>query len=90
VALTPGSITLTAYSLTIEGLNWGRTELDMSQYSSRFYEKRQIFLTETFLGFFMVPDTQIWNYSFLGADLDQLSYALILGNPKGFYDDIHR
>ena len=35
------------------------------------------------MGFFMVPDTGIWNYNFVGLGVvNNMKYALIPSNPK--------
>ena len=43
------------------------------------------------MGFFMVPDNNIWNYNFIGYRVDHstvLNY--MLGVPKDFYNEAHR
>lgn len=48
-------------------------------------------LSDRFLGFFMIPDNQMWNYNFVGLGVvNSLKYALIPGNPKDFYHETHR
>lgn len=43
------------------------------------------------MGFFMVPENQMWNYSFTGLGVVQnMKYGLILSTPKDFYHEIHR
>lgn len=94
VGFTPGSCSLTAYRLTPAGYEWGRskdTNPNPATFSSSFYEKVQLLLSDRFLGFFMVPDNQIWNYNFVGLGVvNSLKYALIPGNPKDFYHESHR
>ena len=89
VAFTPGSISLTAYRITPAGYEWVRTKEtnpNPASYNSSFYEKAQLILTSNFLGFFMVPDNQIWNYNFVGMGvLSGIKYGLVPGNPKEFY-----
>jgi len=58
---TKGSCTLKAFNLTPQGYEWGKNnkELSIAQgYSTSFYEKAQLLLTDKFLGFFMVPNNQ--------------------------------
>merc|ERR1712007_183165 len=74
LSFTPGSCLLTAYKLTPAGFEWGKQNRDLMNtepkgYSAAFYEKVQIFLSNEFVGFFMVPDNQIWNYNFIGIGL---------------------
>jgi pre-mRNA-processing factor 8 len=39
----------------------------------------------------MCPDNNIWNYNFVGLGLvHTMKYALVLANPKDFYNEIHR
>jgi len=95
VSFTPGSCSLTAYRLTQAGYEWGKNNKDTSPnppgYDSTLYEKVQLFLTDKFLGFFMVPDNQMWNYNFTGLGVvPNMKYGLILANPKDFYHEIHR
>ena len=95
VSFTPGSCSLTAYKLTQDGYEWGKNNKDTSPnppgYTAELYEKVQLFLTDKFLGFFMVPDNQMWNYNFTGLGLvPSMKYGLVLANPKEFYHEIHR
>jgi len=94
-SFTPGSCSLTAYKVTQAGYEWGKSNKDTSPdppgYNNNFFEKVQLFLTDRFLGFFMVPDNNIWNYNFIGLGLvPTMKYGLILANPKDFYNEIHR
>ena len=43
------------------------------------------------MGFFMIPDNEIWNYNFIGVEpTHNMNYSLTLANPKDFYNEIHR
>lgn len=95
VSFTPGSCSLTAYKVTQAGYEWGKNNKDTSPdppgYNNNFFEKVQLFLTDRFMGFFMVPDNHVWNYNFIGLGLvPTTKYALVLANPKDFYHEIHR
>merc|ERR1711971_840619 len=96
LSFTPGSCLLTAYKLTPQGFEWGKENKDLVNpepkgFSPTFYEKVQILLSPTCVGFFMVPDNKLWNYNFIGLGLiPNMKYSLILGNPKTFYDQAHR
>lgn len=60
-------------------------------YSASYSEKVQLLLSDRFLGFFMIPSDQIWNYNFMGVRHDQnMKYHLSLSNPPAFYDEKHR
>lgn len=60
-------------------------------YSSICYEKVQLLLSDKFMGFYMVPDNEIWNYNFIGIQhTSSMKYSLSLANPKDYYHEIHR
>ena len=94
-SFTQGSCTLCGYKITPLGLDWGRSNKEISTnpigYSNMCYEKVQLLLSEKFMGFFMVPDTEVWNYNFIGVEpTHNMNYSLTLANPKDFYNEIHR
>lgn len=95
-SFTPGSCSLAAYRLTTSGFEWGRQNKDMSGttpqgYLPTFYEKCQMLLSDRFLGFFMVPDTGVWNYNFMGVRHSPgMKYGLALAPPREFYHESHR
>jgi pre-mRNA-processing factor 8 len=97
-SFTPGSCSLSAYRLTPMGYEWGRTNRDrqnadqmMQGYLPTFYEKIPVILSDRFMGFFMVPDTDSWNYNFNGAKHSStMPYGVTLGIPKEFYHEQHR
>lgn len=93
VAFTQGSITLSSYKLTSIGLEWARANINNTsvEYSTAYYEKTEISLTESYLGYFMIPENEQWNMSFSGINItSDYKYNLIISNPKDFYNDIHR
>jgi pre-mRNA-processing factor 8 len=94
VNFTPGSCSVSAHRLTNSGLDWA---LDSSlthspaHLTSHYYDKVQVLLSDRFMGFFMAPDTGLWNYNFVGLSvLDSLKYALVPACPKDFYAAAHR
>ncbi|UIZ20631.1 hypothetical protein KXD40_001180 [Peronospora effusa] len=94
-SFTPGSCSLTAYKLTPAGYEWGRQNKDSGANPAGFapthYEKVQMLLSDRFLGFYMVPEEEVWNYNFMGVKHNTgMKYDLKLGNPKEFYHEIHR
>lgn len=93
-SFTPGSVSVTAYKITSQGFQWAKNaKLDKAEqgYRPEFAEKVQLLLTETYLGFFMVPEDGVWNYHFMGHKHDvKRQYKLKLENPKEFYDELHR
>jgi pre-mRNA-processing factor 8 len=94
-SFTPGSCSLTAYRLTPAGFQWGKQNKDTGPSPAGFLpthgEKVQMLLSDIFLGFFMVPETNVWNYNFMGVKHNtNMTYHLTLDNPKGYYHEIHR
>eukprot|EP00981_Chlorochromonas_danica_P006074 scaffold1268_cov174-Ochromonas_danica.AAC.8 len=94
-SFTPGSCSLTAYKLTPQGFDWGQKNRDAGlnapDYTTTCYERVQLLLSEKFLGFFMVPDDNIWNYNFMGVKHSiGMEYGVALGVPLEFYHELHR
>ena len=86
-SFTPGSVSLTAYKLTVSGFEWGKNNKDKSGnpegYSPSHYEKVQMLLSDRYYGFFMTPAEGSWNYNFVGAKhKTAMRYSLQLANPK--------
>lgn len=96
VSFTPGSITLSAFSLSPEGFKWGAENKDVispnpAGFSTSFGSRCQLLLSDRFKGYFLVPDTDIWNNAFMGGGWNpNLSYGLKIDIPKGFYSEVHR
>ena len=89
-AFTPGSCSLTAYKLTPQGYEWGKSSRSEAS-SPTHYERVQILLSDRFLGFFMVPSDDVWNYNFMGVQHSlTMNYELKLATPLSFYDEKHR
>jgi pre-mRNA-processing factor 8 len=96
-SFTPGSCSLSAYKMTPSGFEWGREQREkefqthLQGYVPSFYEKLPLILSDRFLGFFMVPDLDSWNYNFNGVKHHAgMKYAVALGIPKEFYHEDHR
>lgn len=100
VNFTPGSVSLSAWSLTPNGYQWGAENKDLSSDqppgfspSHGFGEKCQLLLSDKIRGYFLVPEDERWNWSFLGAgfgDREKGRVFVNVGIPKRFYDDVHR
>lgn len=96
VSFTTGSVSLSGYSITEEGNIWGLNNMDLISnvpqgYSPKFGMNSQMLLTNKIMGYFLVPETNIWNYSFLGVSWDKtIDYDLKLDIPYPFYHEIHR
>mmetsp|Transcript_33282 Transcript_33282/g.109108 ORF Transcript_33282/g.109108 Transcript_33282/m.109108 type:complete len:2380 (-) Transcript_33282:160-7299(-) len=94
-SFTPGSCSLTAYRITPQGFQWGKSNKDTGPNPAGFLpthaEKVQMLLSDIFLGFFMVPDNSIWNYNFMGQKHNvTMKYSLCVENPREFYHECHR
>ncbi|KAF1825263.1 pre-mRNA-processing-splicing factor 8 [Dissoconium aciculare CBS 342.82] len=100
INFTPGSVSLSAWSLTPAGYQWGAQNRDHSSDqpagfspSSNFGEKCQLLLSDKIRGYFLVPEDERWNWSFLGSGFGEREKGKIyvnVGVPKRFYDDVHR
>ncbi|CAK1363523.1 Pre-mRNA-processing-splicing factor 8 [Cercospora beticola] len=98
VNFTPGSVSLSAWSLTPQGYQWGAENKDLSSdqpagFSTAFGEKSQLLLSDKIRGYFLVPEDERWNWSFLGSgfgDREKGRVFVQVGIPRRFYDDVHR
>jgi pre-mRNA-processing factor 8 len=98
VSFTPGSVSLSAWALTPDGYKWGVENRDMSSdqpagFSTSFGEKCQLLLSDKIKGYFLVPENNVWNYSFIGVAFEDLSKRRLdvkIDTPARYYDDLHR
>ncbi|KAK4200505.1 NUC071 domain-containing protein [Triangularia verruculosa] len=98
VSFTPGSVSLSAWALTPQGYKWGAENKDVGSdqpqgFTTSMGEKRQLLLSEKFRGFFLVPESGKWNYSFMGSafgGLEKKPVHVKLDTPSPFYSDQHR
>ncbi|KAK0716453.1 NUC071 domain-containing protein [Apiosordaria backusii] len=98
VSFTPGSVSLSAWALTPQGYKWGAENKDVGSdqpqgFTTTMGEKRQLLLSEKFRGFFLVPESGKWNYSFMGSafgGLEKRPVHVKLDTPAPFYSDQHR
>lgn len=98
VSFTPGSVSLSAWSLTPAGYTWGANNKDTQSdnpagFSTSFGEKTQLLLSDKVRGFFLVPENDSWNYSFMGASFSAVEKRPVyvkIDTPRRFYDDRHR
>ncbi|KAK4554222.1 pre-mRNA-splicing factor 8 [Recurvomyces mirabilis] len=100
VNFTPGSVSLSAWSLTPQGYTWGAENRDLSSEQpagfapgNGFGEKSQLLLSDKIRGFFLVPEDERWNWSFMGSGFGEREKGRVyvgVGVPKRFYDDVHR
>ena len=99
VTFTPGSVSLAAWALTPQGYKWGSENKDFSSdmpagfSTSGLGEKTQLLLSDKIRGYFLVPEQNTWNYSFMGAafgNVEKKAVPVKLDVPVGFYADVHR
>jgi pre-mRNA-processing factor 8 len=98
VAFTPGSVSLSAWGLMPQGYKWGAENKDIQSdqpqgFATTMGEKRKLLLSPRFKGFFLVPDDDKWNYSFMGstfAGMEKKPVHVKLDTPQPFYSDQHR
>lgn len=98
VSFTPGSVSLSAWALTPDGYKWGVENKDMSSdqpagFSTNFGDKCQLLLSDKIKGYFLVPDDNVWNYSFIGAVFEAVAKRRLdvkIDTPARYYDDLHR
>lgn len=98
VSFTPGSVSLAAWGLTPQGYKWGAENKDMSSdqpqgFSTNMGEKCQLLLSDRVRGYFLVPEDNLWNYSFMGSSFGSVEKRPIyvkIDTPLRFYDDQHR
>ncbi|KJP88372.1 pre-mRNA-processing-splicing factor 8 [Plasmodium fragile] len=95
-SFTPGSCTINAYKLTDDGYAFAKSKqnsADLYAYpnANNLYEQVQILLSNVFVGFFLIPDDNIWNYNLMGIKFNNnQKYSALLDIPQPFYSDIHR
>ncbi|KAL8371211.1 hypothetical protein RB595_001181 [Gaeumannomyces hyphopodioides] len=98
VAFTPGSVSLSAWALTPQGYKWGADNRDIQSdqpqgFTTTMGEKRKLLLSPRYKGFFLVPESGLWNYSFIGPAFDGVVKKPVhvkLDTPAPFYSDSHR
>ncbi|KAJ3754297.1 PRP8 domain IV core-domain-containing protein [Lentinula raphanica] len=95
-SFTPGSVSLSAHSLTVAGFEWGRKNPDNSAnpagFNPNMSERVQLLLSDRILAMTLVPEGRVWNY---GIGLTQLwtpslSYSMTLDTPLPFWAEEHR
>ncbi|KAL2218935.1 NUC071 domain-containing protein [Thermoascus aurantiacus ATCC 26904] len=98
VSFTPGSVSLAAWALTPQGYKWGAENKDTTSdqpqgFSTSFGEKCQLLLSDKIRGYFLVPEDNVWNYSFMGSSFGSVEKRPVyvkIDTPLRFYDDQHR
>lgn len=96
IAILGGLVSVGGYLLSEAGLEWGLKNKDTISnvpegYSPEFGVPAQVFVTRKLMGFFLVPETDVWNYAFMGVAWNKGSdYGLKMDVPVLFYDEVHR
>ncbi|GKZ27042.1 pre-mRNA-splicing factor 8 [Aspergillus brasiliensis] len=98
VSFTPGSVSLAAWGLTPQGYKWGAENRDTTSdqpqgFSTSMGEKCQLLLSDKIRGYFLVPEDNVWNYSFMGSSfggVEKRPVYVKIDTPLRFYDDQHR
>ncbi|KAL3423315.1 PROCN domain-containing protein [Phlyctema vagabunda] len=98
VSFTPGSVSLASWALTPQGYKWGAENKDMGSdqpqgFTTNMGEKCQLLLSDKIRGYFLVPDTGKWNYSFMGSafgGIEKKPVHVKIDTPLPFYSDQHR
>ena len=72
VSFTPGSVSLAAWALTPPGYKWGADNRDLGSempqgFATSMGDKCQLLLSDKIRGSFLVPESGLWNYSFMGS-----------------------
>ncbi|TVY47072.1 Pre-mRNA-processing-splicing factor [Lachnellula occidentalis] len=98
VSFTPGSVSLASWALTPQGYKWGAENKDMGSdqpqgFSTNMGEKCQLLLSDKIRGYFLVPENNSWNYSFMGSTfggIEKKPVHVKIDTPLPFYNDQHR
>ncbi|KAI9750840.1 MAG: Pre-mRNA-processing-splicing factor 8 [Chaenotheca gracillima] len=98
VSFTPGSVSLASWALTPQGYKWGADNKDTGSdqpqgFSTSMGEKCQLLLSDKIRGYFLVPDSGLWNYSFMGSafgNVEKKPVNVKLDTPLPFYNEHHR
>jgi pre-mRNA-processing factor 8 len=98
VSFTPGSVSLASWALTPQGYKWGAENKDMGSdqpqgFSTNMGEKCQLLLSDKIRGYFLVPENNSWNYSFMGSafgGIEKKPVHVKIDTPLPFYSDQHR
>ncbi|MCJ1298264.1 pre-mRNA-splicing factor 8 [Hypocenomyce scalaris] len=98
VSFTPGSVSLAAWVLTPQGYKWGAENKDTGSeqpqgFATSMGEKCQLLLSDKIRGYFLVPESTVWNYSFMGSSFGGVEKKRVdvkIDTPLPFYADQHR
>ena len=97
-AFTPGSVTLSAHTLSVAGFEWGRKASAADAlgpapgFNPGMVDKAQLLLSDRILGTTLAPTDGAWNFGLsLSAQwTPHFQYTLQLAPPAAFWDEVHR
>lgn len=97
-ALTPGSVTLLAWVVTTDGMEWAVKNMDAPgavPCTRACYAPAAVVVSSSFVAGFLSPeagDNELtWNYNFASAShTATIAYTLALSPPLPFYHEAHR
>ena len=90
----PGSVRVSGYTVTKEGYEWGRQCKDGGVSETGFdantmFTGCPVLFSDKYLGFFLVPSENGWNYNFRGIQFRASDpYDVMPDVPKEYYDAV--
>lgn len=90
----PGSVRVSGYTVTKEGYDWGRQCKDGGVSETGFdantmFTGCPVLFSDKYLGFFLVPSENGWNYNFRGIQFRASDpYDVMPDVPKEYYDAV--
>ncbi|KAF8854683.1 putative pre-mRNA splicing factor [Acephala macrosclerotiorum] len=98
VSFTPGSVSLASWALTPQGYTFGAENKDMGSdhpqgFTTDMGAKCQLLLSDKIRGYFLVPEDNRWNFSFLGSQFGSIEKKPVrvkVDTPLPFYSGEHR
>ena len=85
---------MAGYNITKEGYDWGRLSKDQGANTTGFDENTMfhtcsVLFSDKFLGSFLVPAENSWNYNFRGSQFRANDpYDVVPDVPKEYYDPV--
>ena len=89
-----GSVSIAGYNITAKGYDWGRkskdegaTEVDYDE--NTMFEGCSVIFSNNYLGSFLVPSENSWNYNFHGNQFtSKIEYDMTSDIPKEYYHPV--
>ena len=91
-------IHIKTFKLTEIGIEFWNQHIDtikkafqQIELSNEFYKEIQVIISNKLNGFFLLPEQQLWNYSFsIEKFSNEINYPLSIQYPLHFYNPLHR